>query len=90
MYTQWTAHLTDAKEKELFERNLYGSKTSFRRLMAILEEYEKELNETELDQKSYAIANWALLQSDIVGAKRIIKKIKKLIDLDAQQTIKDK
>jgi hypothetical protein len=85
MYQQWTSHLTTDKEKEQFEKNVYGAKKVLNRLKALLDDEEKALDTVELDNKNYAIANWAFLQADIVGAKRIIKKLKKLIDLDQQQ-----
>lgn len=84
MYSVWTKHLTDDKEKERFASTVQGSKVLLDRLTDILTEMETQLDRFELDPANYDIANWSYKQADANGSRRILRKIKNLIDLDQQ------
>lgn len=85
MYTAWTSHLKDPKDKQEFEKTVQGSRRVLNRLKDILEEREKELNNSELDPNTYEEASWAYRQADINGSKRTLNSLRKLVDLDQQQ-----
>lgn len=85
MYSVWTKHLKDDREKEEFEKSVYGSRRVLKRLKDLCEESEEDLDGYETNTKNYDNPNWAYRQADNNGFRRCLKMINKLIDLDQQQ-----
>lgn len=85
MYTMWTRHLSDPKEKEVFERKVQGSKEVLERLMTLLNEQERDLNQTETNLKIYDLPNWDYRQAHNNGFRQCLNIQKKLINLDQQK-----
>jgi hypothetical protein len=81
MITAWTQHLQTDEEREKFTQGLQHSKWLFDRMRTLLDQMNDSLEEQELSTKAYDNANWQYRQADANGSKRIIRKIKRLIDL---------
>ena len=79
MYVDWTKNLKDKEEKERFENSLLGSKHLFSRMKDILDEYEKSLNRSETDLKSFDQPNWDYKQAYKNGYRACLYKIQELI-----------
>lgn len=86
MYTKWTSHLSNIKEKEQFEKEVFGSKAVLNRLKAIIDEQETELGRSETNPKTYDIPNWDYRQAHNNGYRQCLYVLKKLIDLDQQNS----
>ena len=81
MLSIWTEDLKDPEEKEAFERELQNSPI-IRRLQTITKRWEKELDRSEVDIKTYDTANWDYKQAHKNGDRSRIYKYKSLLDLD--------
>lgn len=86
MYTKWTSHLQEQEEKEKFQRAVRGSKPVLERLKDILNDQENELNRAETDPRNYEVPNWDYRQAHNNGYRQCLYILKKLIDLDQQET----
>jgi len=86
MISAWTKHLSTEEEKEQFRKEVLGSKLVLRRLTALLNEMKEDVDNTELNTKIYDIPNWDFRQADMIGYRRCLKQISKLINLDQQET----
>ena len=84
MYIGWTKHLQTVKEKEEFEKDVYGSKRILNHLMLLLNEEENTLDRTEMDVKAFDNPNWAYKQAYKNGYRKAISILKTMIDLDHQ------
>ena len=84
MYTKWTEHLQDQKDKEHFRNRVIGSKDVFERLTQILDEKERDLNLKEVSIETYNQPNWAERQAHHNGYRSCLHALRKLIDLDKQ------
>jgi hypothetical protein len=84
MYIEWTRHLTDPKQKEQFEKTVWGSTQLLNRLKAILEEKEKAIDRSEMSIEVYNTPNWAERQAHKNGNREMIHFLKKLVDLSEQ------
>ena len=89
MIGKWTAHLIDPVEAENFKRDVIRSKEVLERLRDILKEKEVELGRTEVDIKTYDVPGWEFRQAHKNGQRSIISIIKKLVDLDQQDTTQE-
>lgn len=85
MYTTWTDHITEVKEKEEFKKDIISSKRVLDRLKAVMEEDLETINHKEVNAKSYEIPNWDYKQAHVNGNKAYLYKYLKLIDLDQQK-----
>lgn len=81
MISRWTSHLKTEEEKEKFTKNILGSRITFERLNAILDEMDKG---EDVKSSDYDNPNWAYRQADINGFRRCLSILKKLTDLDQQ------
>lgn len=84
MISAWTKHLPE-DQKEQFKKEVLGSKQVLKRLQALMSEMKEDVDNLELNPKSYDIPNWDYRQADINGYKRCLKQIQKLITLDDNQ-----
>jgi hypothetical protein len=85
MYTKWTQHLSDPKERENFLLHLRSAKPVLERLMDIIKEEEGVLDKSELSIKSFDTPNWPFLQAYKNGYRSGLNLTQKLIDLDQQK-----
>ena len=84
MYTLWTQHIEDPKEKVEFEKSIIGSKRVLNRIKDITNDLEKDLNWGEVSPKNYDSPSWAYKQAHSNGYRQCLNVIKKLVDLDQQ------
>lgn len=82
MISAWTKHLQTEDEKQQFKKQVLGSKLVLNRLATLLKEMKEDVDNTELNTKIYDIPNWDVRQADMIGYRRCIKQISKLINLD--------
>lgn len=86
LYQQWTNHIKDDSDKEEFTKAIYGSKRILNRLRDLLQEEENSLEASELSAASFDKPNWAYKQAYKNGYRSCLNVLKKLIDLDKQET----
>ena len=86
MQTDWIKHLKTEDEKTRFIKNVKSASSVLERLTELLAEQEKDLDVSELDIRTFETPNWAYKQAYQNGARASIRKIKKLINLDQQNT----
>jgi len=84
MYIGWTKHLPTPEDKERFEKSIYGAKQVLDRLKALIEQEERDLDQTELDPKAYDNPSWAYKQAFKNGFRKGLHFTKTLTDLDKQ------
>lgn len=89
MYSAWTKHLKDPEDKTKFEQGVRSSKTILDHLITILNEMESDLNQAEVNPKTYEVPNWDYRQAHNNGYRQCLNHLKKLIDLD-KQVLKEK
>jgi len=87
MLLDWTKNLGSEQDKEDFQRRVQNSKEVLDRLSEILTEYEKSLDRSETDLKTYDVPNWDYKQAHKNGYRACLYRIKELINLD-QRIIK--
>lgn len=76
--SKWTEPF-DPIRKEEFKRLLYADKEILGRLYAIIEEFEKSLDQKELSIEEYQNAAFPYLKADRIGERRGLNKIKQLL-----------
>lgn len=86
MYSAWTKHIKDEKDKENFRNRVLSAKEVLRRLDQIIEEQEQDLTDSSSSIKSFDNPNWALKQAYIQGYNARGKSIRNFIDLDHKET----
>lgn len=84
MISAWTKNLSDTDEQDQFRKQVLGSKVVLDRLQTLLNEMKEDVDNTELNTKIYDIPNWEVRQADMIGYRRCIKHISKLINLDQE------
>jgi hypothetical protein len=84
LYLDWTKHLKNEEEKTRFESSVMGAKQVLDRQKDLLDEYERSLDRSEVDIRTYDTPNWAEKQAHKNGYRSCLAKIKELIDLDQQ------
>lgn len=84
MYTDWTRHLKDTKDKEDFEQHLLSSKRILDRLKALIAERELSVEASERSLAQFDKPNWAEKQAFKNGFMSCMQIVKTLIDLDKQ------
>jgi hypothetical protein len=85
MYTKWTEHLKDDPNAKLrFEAAVQGSKQVLDRLMVLIDEEIKALDQSEMDAKAYDNPSWAYKQAYKNGCRKAFTVLKTYVDLDKQ------
>ena len=82
MITKWTSHLKTEKEKDDFALEVQGSKRVLDRLLEIINESEKDLNQAEINTKTYEVPNWDYRQAHNNGYRQCLYIMKRIVDLD--------
>lgn len=90
MYTSWTSHLTDEKDKEAFQNRVWRAKPVLERAVNLIDKELKAIDDTERDPKAYDNPAWPYKQAYKNGMRSGLSIIKRLIDLDEQQKPKKK
>lgn len=85
MYTEWTHHLADPKEKADWENEVKGSRRVLDFIKDKLLKREATLDRFTRDPAAYDTANWAYKRSNIDGRYSELKYLLTLIDLDQQK-----
>lgn len=88
MYTKWTQHLSDPEDKKRFENDIISAKPVLERITSLLNEEEQALDRSEMDIRTYDLANWSERQAHKNGFRSCLYMVKKLIDLDQQKVEK--
>lgn len=86
MYSKWTSHLKSEEEKSDFRLKVISAREILDRQKQILDEEEKSLDRSEIDIRQFDQANWRERQAYKNGYRAGIYHLKKLIDLDSQET----
>lgn len=81
MYTKWTQHLKTDDDKKRFENSVIGCRYVLERLRDIIDEEIKDIEKTEEDFNN---PSWAYKEAYSIGAKRKLRDLRKLINLDEQ------
>jgi len=81
MYTKWTSHLKTEDEKKRFENSVVGSRLVLERLRDLVDEGLKILEDRET---RFERPNWAYEEASIIGERKALKDMRKLINLDEQ------
>lgn len=89
MFITWAKNQPDQAAKTGFERQVVGAKPVLDRLKNILQDNLRDLEESEINIKSFNTPNWAMQQSYKFGYKAALKEIMKLVDLDKQEPPKE-
>lgn len=78
IHTKWTQHL-DARERDEFRKLLEADTLILGRLLVIVEEMEKELDNRDLSIEEYNSPAFPYLKADRNGERRGYNKIKQLL-----------
>lgn len=79
LLAKWTQHL-EANQKDNFYRDWQAAKPVLERLTSIIEEFERELTDSELSIEEYNSPAYPYLKADRTGERRALRKIKQLIN----------
>src|SRR5215831_13560135 len=85
MYVQWTKHLQDPVEKENFTAQIKNASTVLRRLKDLLDDKEKEIDDSETSFTAYNVPNWDYIQAHKNGYRSCLRHLRELVDLDKQR-----
>lgn len=86
MYSKWTSHLDSEDEKQDFRLYVISSKDVLARQKQILDEEELALDRSEISVEQFDSPNWGERQAYKNGYRAALFHLKKLIDLDQQET----
>ena len=89
MFTDWSKHLSNDKDKLDFERYVYNSKRLLERIKEILTEKGEALERSEVNIKTYETPNWQYRQAHKNGYRECLNTIKTLVDMDQQKPPKE-
>lgn len=84
MYSDWTKHIRDQKDREDFVRDVRGSKRILDHLKGLLVEKERALDRSEMDPKVFDQPNWSHNQAYKNGYRAALTYLITLTDLDQQ------
>lgn len=90
MYSKWTDHLHEDKDKQDFRRQVISAKDVLARQKQILDGWLESLSRSELDPSQFDSPNWANKQAYKNGLRQGMNQLKILIDLDQQETNVDR
>lgn len=85
MDRRWTSHLKDPEEAKRFQTYIKNSRSVLDRQLELLTQMEEVLTSEELGKDVYDSPSWDYKQADTIGSRRIIRDIKKLINLDQKE-----
>ena len=85
----WTAHLSDPKDIEHFQRLLNNSSTVFDRLKDILNTKDEAMDNVETSLGAYDNPNWPYRQAHINGYRSCLKRLDKILTLDPKEDKND-
>ena len=75
----WAKHIDDAEKREEFKKTILASNTALDRLRELIDEMLEELDMKSMD---FDTKNWAYFQASLIGEKRILNKLRRLITFD--------
>lgn len=81
----WTKHIKDDQEKGKFEVSVLQSKEVLERLSAMIDDFEKDLDATDLSPSLFDIPNWSHRQAFSNGYRSCMNDIRRLITLDQKK-----
>lgn len=90
MYSKWTSHLKDEQSKQNFRLQVISARDVLNRQKQINEEWEKNLDRSEIDPRQFDTPNWEYRQAWKNGFRAALHQSKTLIDLDQQETNVDR
>lgn len=76
---KWTQHLSTQHERDKFTELVMADRVVLDRLLAIIEDFERELDQSELSLEEYKNPAFPFLKADRNGELRALRKIKKLV-----------
>lgn len=85
MNLMWTKNLKTPEEKQRFENSVIGSRLVLERLTQILDEEEENIAQSEMNVDTYSTSDWAAKQAHYNGQRSMLRKIKKIINLDHER-----
>ena len=83
--SKWVQHLQTPHEREEFKNFLLRDEVVLGRLYAILEDFEKELDQRDFSIEEYNSPAFPYLKADRNGERRAISKIKQLLQFINRQ-----
>lgn len=86
MISAWTKHVKDPAEREQLEKSLRHSKWVLDQLKVLLDNIEVDVERQEISPRSYDSPNWEFRQAHSNGFRQCLHLVKKLINLDQQET----
>jgi hypothetical protein len=84
MYVGWTSNLDD-NEKELFLNQVQRSKPVLDRVVELIDQETKAIEDTERDPKAYDNPAWPYKQAYKNGMRAGLSIIKQFVDLSKQK-----
>ena len=75
----WAKHINNAEKREEFQKTILASSTALDRLRELIDEMLEDIEMKSLD---FDTNNWAYFQASLIGEKRILNKIRRLITFD--------
>ena len=75
----WAKHIDDAEKREEYKRTILASTTALDRLRELIDEMLEEIDMKTLD---FETKNWAYFQAALIGEKRILNKLRRLITFE--------
>ena len=76
----WTKHISDPEQKKKFEDTIRASTTLTQRLLEILEEEERALDQLTMSSQDFDSPAWAYKQAYRMGEKARLKKLRDLFN----------
>lgn len=76
---KWLQNKRTAEEKDSFKQILLADTVVLGRLYEIVEEYEKELDQSEFSPDEYMSPAFPYLKADRIGERRAYRKLKHLL-----------
>lgn len=76
---KWTQHLPTQHERDKFAELVMADRVVLDRLLAIVEEFERELDQNEFSYDEYKNPSFPYLKADRNGERRALYKVKKLL-----------
>lgn len=85
MFTKWTDGTIDLDGQMKFKQSVRAAKPVFEKLIQIIDQELRILDQSELSQKAYDTPGWDYKQAHRNGLREGLTKIKTLINLDQQK-----
>lgn len=75
----WTKHINNEDKKKEFQNTVMGSEVTLARLRELIDEMLDDLDPRSLH---FDTPNWACYQASLIGERKILNKIKRLITFE--------